>query len=55
LRVPFDQIAAAALELLERAPTGPAPRINLVAPTLIPRKSTAAPADAGRPRSPSGN
>jgi len=48
LRVPFDQIAAAALDLLERDPAGSAPRINLVAPTLIPRKSTAAPPNPRR-------
>lgn len=49
LRVPFDQIAAAALDLLERNPTEAAPTINLVAPTLIPRKSTAAPPDPRPP------
>ncbi|AXB75924.1 LacI family DNA-binding transcriptional regulator [Novosphingobium sp. P6W] len=44
LRVPFDQIAAAALELLDRPPVEPQLRMRRVAPTLIPRRSTAPPA-----------
>jgi LacI family transcriptional regulator len=40
LRVPFDQIAAAALDLLANGPADDADRIRISAPTLIPRKST---------------
>lgn len=42
VRVPFDQIAAAAIELLdmERPPLDP---IRMLGPTLIPRKSTSSP------------
>ncbi len=42
VRVPFDQIAVAALDLLNRGPdrTG---RIRVATPTLIPRRSTASP------------
>ncbi|MDF2640521.1 MAG: LacI family DNA-binding transcriptional regulator [Novosphingobium lindaniclasticum] len=47
LRVPFDQIAAAALELLEQRPEEASAKLRLVAPTLIPRKSTATPFDLG--------
>ena len=43
VRVPFDQIAAAALDLLTHGPDGPHDRIRVAAPTLIPRRSTAAP------------
>ncbi|MEO3756333.1 substrate-binding domain-containing protein [Streptomyces sp. B6B3] len=46
VRVPFDQIAAAALDLLAGA-TGPGDRgdrpLRTVPPTLIPRRSTASP------------
>ena len=42
LRVPFDQIASVALELLSGENAGD-DRIRVSAPTLIPRKSTAAP------------
>jgi LacI family transcriptional regulator len=41
LRVPFEQIAMAALDLLLRGPASEADRMRLFAPTLIPRKSTA--------------
>lgn len=40
VRVPFDQIAAAALELLASEPTSPGERFRIATPTLIPRKST---------------
>ena len=43
VRVPFDQIAADALDLLTRGPTGPQDRIRRAAPTLIPRRTTAPP------------
>jgi LacI family transcriptional regulator len=46
VRVPFDQIAAAALDLLTHGPDGPHDRIRVAAPTLIPRRSTAAPGRA---------
>lgn len=42
VRVPFDQIAAAALDLLASGPTGEHDRIRVATPTLIPRRSTAA-------------
>jgi LacI family transcriptional regulator len=41
VRVPFDQIATAALDLLESGPTGKDDRIRAATPTLIPRRSTA--------------
>lgn len=41
VRVPFDQIAAAALELLNIGPSSDADRIRIAPPTLIPRRSTA--------------
>lgn len=44
VRVPFDQIAAAALELLLEPADPGAGRIRVATPTLIPRKSTAPPA-----------
>lgn len=54
VRVPFDQIAADALDLLTRGPISRDDRIRIAAPTLIPRRSTAAPApkrpEPGRPR-----
>lgn len=52
VRVPFDQIAADALDLLTRGPATTADRLRIAAPTLIPRRSTASPAAtrAGRPR-----
>jgi LacI family transcriptional regulator len=43
VRVPFDQIATAALDLLAHGPTGEHDRIRISAPTLIPRRSTTAP------------
>lgn len=43
VRVPFDQIAAATLDLLTAGPAGEHDRIRVVAPTLIPRRSTAPP------------
>lgn len=42
VRVPFDRIAAAALDLLASGPTGEHDRIRVSTPTLIPRRSTAA-------------
>lgn len=47
VRVPFDQIAASALDLLQSGPTSDADRIRRAAPTLIPRRSTTALVDAG--------
>ncbi|MGK9166692.1 LacI family transcriptional regulator [Inquilinus limosus] len=47
VRVPFDQIAVAALELLSDGPASDNCRIRVATPTLIPRRSTASPrADA---------
>lgn len=46
VRVPFDQIAAAALDLLTHGPAGEQDRIRMATPTLIPRRSTAAPRQA---------
>jgi LacI family transcriptional regulator len=43
LRVPFDQIATAALELLHDTPTTPTERVRKVSPTLIPRRTTSPP------------
>lgn len=43
VRVPFDQIASSALELLTRSPEMVGERMRVAAPTLIPRRSTAAP------------
>ena len=40
VRVPFDQIAAAGLDLLASGPTGEHDRIRVATPTLIPRRST---------------
>jgi LacI family transcriptional regulator len=40
VRVPFDQIATSALDLLTSPPTDDASRIRVAAPTLIPRDST---------------
>ncbi|WP_291769737.1 substrate-binding domain-containing protein [Castellaniella sp.] len=42
VRVPFDQIASAAIDLLDNVPA-PEDRIRVLSPTLIPRKSTATP------------
>ena len=42
VRVPFDQIAAAALDLLASGPMGEHDRVRVATPTLIPRRSTAA-------------
>lgn len=44
VRVPFDQIAAAALDLLSHPPEVSRDRIRVATPTLIPRRSTASPA-----------
>jgi LacI family transcriptional regulator len=41
VRVPFDQIAAAALELLISGPPHEHDRVRVAPPTLIPRRSTA--------------
>jgi LacI family transcriptional regulator len=41
VRVPFDQIATAALELLISGPQGEHDRVRVAPPTLIPRRSTA--------------
>lgn len=40
VRVPFDQVASLALDLLEAPPSSVNERIRKVTPTLIPRKST---------------
>jgi len=48
VRVPFDQIAAAALDLLTGGPSGKNDRIRIATPTLIPRRSTAAPRTTSR-------
>lgn len=50
VRVPFDQIAADALDLLTRSPSSEGDRIRVSAPTLIPRRSTA-PLRHARPES----
>jgi LacI family transcriptional regulator len=44
VRVPFGTVAANALDLLQEALAGAAPRTLVAAPTLIPRRSTARPA-----------
>jgi LacI family transcriptional regulator len=44
VRVPFGAIAVNALDLLQEALTGAAPRTIVAAPTLIPRRSTGRPA-----------
>jgi LacI family transcriptional regulator len=43
VRVPFDQIATAALDLLTNGPSGKDDRIRAATPSLIPRRSTASP------------
>ncbi|TDC20723.1 LacI family DNA-binding transcriptional regulator [Streptomyces sp. 8K308] len=40
VRVPFDQIAATALDLLTAGTVHPGDRVRVAAPTLIPRRST---------------
>lgn len=40
VRVPFDQIASAALDLLAQGPANESDRIRVATPTLIPRQST---------------
>ncbi len=40
VRVPFDQIATSALELMTQGPNAPGGRIRIAAPTLIPRRSS---------------
>ncbi len=47
VRVPFDRIAASALDLLTNPPAAGPPRTRLAAPTLIPRSSTTAVAPRG--------
>jgi LacI family transcriptional regulator len=47
VRVPFDQIATAAVELLETSATIP-PKVYVAMPTLIPRRSTARRAENAR-------
>ncbi len=42
VRVPFDQIAASALDLLTHGAAGEVDRLRVATPTLIPRKSTGA-------------
>jgi LacI family transcriptional regulator len=51
VRVPFDQIASAALDLLVNGPTNEPDRIRVATPTLIPRRSTASPNTVTRSRS----
>lgn len=43
VRVPFDQIATAALELLRDTPSNVNERVRTVTPTLIPRRTTSPP------------
>ena len=43
VRVPFDQIASSALDLLTHGPGGQQDRIRVATPTLIPRQSTTRP------------
>lgn len=43
LRVPFDQIASEALDLLAHGATSETGRVRMAMPTLIPRRSTASP------------
>jgi len=43
VRVPFDQIASEALDLVSRGPAGETDRMRIAAPTLIPRRSTTRP------------
>ncbi|HWM02207.1 MAG TPA: substrate-binding domain-containing protein [Actinophytocola sp.] len=49
VRVPFQQIALGALDLLHDAGNDNPPRTLIAAPTLIPRRSTSAPGQSGRP------
>lgn len=48
VRVPFDQIASAALDLLAHGPANEQDRIRIATPTLIPRQSTSRPKSAAR-------
>jgi len=48
VRVSFDQIASAALDLLTHGPANDADRIRIAMPSLIPRRSTAAPSAPSR-------
>jgi LacI family transcriptional regulator len=41
VRVPFDQIATGAIELLRSTTLGPKDKVRIAMPTLIPRRSTA--------------
>jgi len=43
VRIPFDQIASAALDLLAQGASNDQDRIRIAAPTLIPRQSTSSP------------
>ena len=43
VRVPFEQIATAALDLLTHGPASRSDRIRVATPTLIPRRSSASP------------
>lgn len=47
VRVPYDQIAAAALDLLVEGPSGDDDRIRVAMPTLIPRRSSTSPRAEG--------
>jgi LacI family transcriptional regulator len=51
VRVPFDQIASAALDLLAHGPMSESDRIRIATPALIPRRSTASPNTTARSRS----
>jgi LacI family transcriptional regulator len=51
VRVPFDQIASAALDLLVNGPATEPDRMRVATPTLIPRRSTASPNTMARSRS----
>lgn len=48
VRVPFDQIASAALDLVAHGPANEQDRIRVATPTLIPRQSTGRPNSAAR-------
>lgn len=48
VRIPFDQVAEAALDLMTAQPTTPTSRVRTVTPTLIPRASTSPPRSPDR-------
>lgn len=48
VRIPFEQIAGAALDLLDHGAANERDRLRVATPTLIPRQSTARPASAVR-------